>query len=29
LAMKTYTALPYDKRRDWLEHPTSPAYKGK
>ncbi|NOT55209.1 MAG: enoyl-CoA hydratase/isomerase family protein [Deltaproteobacteria bacterium] len=29
LAMKTYIALPYDQRRDWLEHPTSPAYKGK
>jgi enoyl-CoA hydratase len=29
LAMKTYISLPYEKRRDWLEHPTNPAYKGK
>jgi enoyl-CoA hydratase len=29
LAMKTYISLPYEKRRDWLEKPTSPEYKGK
>ncbi len=29
LAMKTYISLPYEKRRDWLEQPTSPEYKGK
>jgi enoyl-CoA hydratase len=28
-AMKTYISLPYEKRRDWLENPTSPEYKGK
>jgi enoyl-CoA hydratase len=29
LAMKTYISLPYEKRRDWLEKPTSPPYKGR
>jgi enoyl-CoA hydratase len=29
LAMKTYISLPYEKRRDWLEHPTNPGYTGK
>ncbi|HXG19148.1 MAG TPA: enoyl-CoA hydratase/isomerase family protein [Methylomirabilota bacterium] len=29
LAMRTYINLPYEKRRDWLEHPTNPGYKGK
>jgi len=29
LAMKTYISLPYEKRREWLEHPTNPGYKGK
>lgn len=29
LAMQTYIDLPYDKRRDWLEHPTNPGYTGK
>jgi len=29
LAMQTYINLPYEKRRDWLEHPTNPGYKGK
>jgi enoyl-CoA hydratase/carnithine racemase len=29
LAMKTYVSLPYEMRRDWLEKPTSPEYKGK
>jgi len=29
LAMQTYINLPYEKRRDWLEHPTNPGYKGR
>ncbi len=29
LAMKTYINLPYEKRRDWLEKPTNPGYKGR
>ncbi|MGE4089877.1 MAG: enoyl-CoA hydratase/isomerase family protein [Candidatus Binatia bacterium] len=29
LAMKTYIALPYEKRREWLEKPAAPEYKGK
>jgi enoyl-CoA hydratase len=29
LAMQTYVNLPYEQRRDWLEHPTNPGYKGK
>lgn len=29
LAMKTYTELPFEQRRAWLEHPTSPDYKGR
>jgi enoyl-CoA hydratase len=29
LAMKTYVDLPFEKRRNWLEHPTSPPYKGR
>ena len=29
LAMQTYVDLPYEKRRDWIEHPTNPGYKDK
>ncbi len=29
LAMQTYIDLPYEKRRDWIENPTNPGYKGK
>lgn len=29
LAMQTYVDLPYEQRRDWLEHPTNPGYKGR
>ena len=28
LAMQTYIDLPYDRRRDWLDHPTNPGYTG-
>jgi enoyl-CoA hydratase len=28
-AMKTYVALPFEKRRAWLEDPTHPEYKGR
>ena len=29
LAMQTYISLPFEKRREWLEHPTNPGYKGR
>lgn len=28
LAMQTYIDLPYEQRRDWLDNPTNPGYKG-
>ena len=28
-AMRTYVSLPYEKRRDWLERPKAPEYKGR
>lgn len=28
-AMKAYVAQPYEKRRDWLEKPIAPEYKGR
>ncbi len=28
-AMKTYIALPFEKRRDWIERSTTPEYKGR
>jgi enoyl-CoA hydratase len=28
-AMKAYVALPFEKRRDWLEQPKAPEYKGR